>query len=164
MVVETTRAGKGPLFLRGNAYLHVALRGRIAPTEIRGKMLPPLDLPKDERKRIMAEWDTANAAYYENVDWALDITQASYAALSITGVPARLIRRNAENTAVVTRQCALDGKWRNLEYNHGLFQITIWMLLEDGYDDDVLIACPRSKRYKEDIEDLQMLRDAGVAV
>jgi hypothetical protein len=131
---------------------------------IRGKVLPPLHMPKGEQERIMARWDWANSVYSQTVDWALDITEASYAELEISGVPAPLIRRNAENTAVVTRQCALEGKWRELAYNRGVFPIAIGMLIDEGYDDVVLIAGPRSKRYVEDLEDLQMLRDAGVAV
>ena len=70
-------------------------------------MFPPLGLSKDEQRRIEAEWDEANAAYYKTVDWALDITEARYAALAISGVPAKLIRRNPEKTGVVTRErCA----------------------------------------------------------
>jgi hypothetical protein len=36
-------------------------------------------------------------------------------------------------------------------------------LLRDGYEDALLIACPRSKNYKDQLEDLQTLRDMGVA-
>jgi hypothetical protein len=164
VTVETTKAGKAPLFLRGNAYRHVVLTGRIGPVEIRGKVFPPLALSDNEQERIMTEWDKANAAYYQNVDWALDITQASDASLSISGVPAMLIRRNPENTAVVTRERALGWKWQETPFNRGLFGEVIYALLRDGYDDVVLIVCPRSKRYQDDLEDLQTLRDAGVAV
>lgn len=163
VTVDTTKAGKSPIFLRGNAYRHVVLKGRIGPTEIRGKIFPSLDLSQEHQDRIKADWDRANAAYYESVDWALDISQASYGSLSISGVPAKLIRRNPENTAVVTRQSALAGQWRNLPYKRGLFHVVISSLIDDGYDDTLLIACPRSRRFEDDLEDLQMLRDAGVA-
>jgi hypothetical protein len=165
VTVENTKAGKAPVFFRGNVYRHVLLKGRITPIEIRGKVFPPfLFLSDDEQERIMAEWDKANAAYYQNVDWALDITQASYASLTIDGVPAKLIRRNPENTAVVTRERALAWDWRKTPFSHGLFGVVLYSLLRNGYDDVVLIACPRSKNYNDDLEDLQMLRDAGVAV
>jgi hypothetical protein len=163
VTVDTTKAGKAPLFLRGNAYRHVTLKGRIGRTEIRGKMFPSLDLPKEDQDRIKTEWDRANAAYYETVDWALDITQATYGSLSISGVPAKLIRRNPENTAVVTRDRALGGQWRNLPSGSGLFNVVISWFIDDGYDDVVLIACPRSKRFKDDLDDLQLLRESGVA-
>ena len=163
VTVDTTKAGKAPLFLRGNAYRHVTLKGRIGNTEIRGKMFPSLELHMQEQERIKAAWDRANAVYYETVDWALDITQATYGSLSISGVPAKLIRRNPDNTAVVTRDLALGGQWQNLPYKSGLFKVVLSWLVDDGYDDVVLIACPRSKRYKEDLDDLQLLRDSGVA-
>src|SRR5262249_48027144 len=75
VAVDTTKAGKAPLFLRGNAYRHVMLKGQIGQAEIRGKIFPPWGLAKEEQQRIITEWDKANAAYYETVDWALDITQ-----------------------------------------------------------------------------------------
>lgn len=163
VTVDTTQAGKAPLFLRGNAYRHVTLKGRIGPTEIRGKMFPSLNLPREEQERVKTEWDRVNAVYYETVDWALDITEAVYGSLSISGVPARLIRRNPENSAVVTRERALAGKWRNIAWKRGVFETAISWLIEEGYDDTVLIACPRSKRYKDDLADLKLLRDLGVA-
>jgi hypothetical protein len=162
VTVENTEAGKSPLFLRGNAYRHVTLKGRIAPLEIRGKVFPGYPRPEAEA-RVTSVWDQANAAYYETVDWAIDITEATYAALSISGVPTRLIRRNPENTAVVTRQTALQGKWKDLAMKRGLLNVVISWFVDDGYEDVLLIACPKSKRYEDDLADLAILRDAGVA-
>src|SRR5262245_17380858 len=161
VTVDTTKAGKHPLFLRGNAYRHITFLGRIGHLELRGRINPPLEWPDDDRLRVIEEWDRANAAYYKDVDWAIDIRQATYGSLHISGVPARLIRRNPENTAVVTRKRALAGKWRNLPFSS--FHIAISMLLDDGYNDVVLIACPQSKKYAEDLAELATLRTAGVA-
>jgi hypothetical protein len=144
VTVDTTKAGKNPLFLRGNVYRHVVLKGRIGPIQIRGKIFPPTDWPEHFRKQSEVAWDNANSAYYKTVDWALDITEATYGSLHIDGVPAGLIRRNPENTAIVTRARALPGKWRELEYKHGAFETTLSWFLDDGYDDVLLIACPRS--------------------
>lgn len=162
VTVENTRAGKAPLFLRGNAYRHVTLKGRIAPLEIRGKMLHPSFSPEPQA-RASAAWDQANAEFYQTVDWALDITRATYGSLSISGIPTRLIRRNPANTAVVTRERALEGGWRGLTLRRGLFDVVISWFLDDGYPDVLLIACPRSKRYDDDLADLDLLRKAGVA-
>lgn len=162
--VHTTKAGKGPLFLRGNAYRHVTLTGRIGRTEIRGKMFPSLNLRNSDQERIIGEWDKANAIFYQTVDWALDITHASYGSLTISGIPARLIRRNPENTAGVSREQAIAGKWRDLPYKRGVFKIVISWLLNDGYEDVLLIACPESKRFKDDLADLHLLREARIAV
>jgi hypothetical protein len=163
VTVDTTKGGKHPLFLRGNAYRHVVLKGRIGQTDIRGKILPSLNLSRGDQERIKAQWDKANAAYYKTVDWALDITQASYGSLSISGVPTKLIRRNEENTAVVTRERALLGKWQGLQYKRLPFEQWLSLFLDDGYEDLLLIACPRSKRYRDDLAEIQILREAGVA-
>jgi hypothetical protein len=163
VTVNTTKVGKAPLFLRGSVYRHATLKGRIGRIEIRGKMFPPLDLPKEDRERIEFMWDLANAAYYQTVDWALDITQARYGSLSISGVPAKMIRRNPENTAVVTRERAMSTSWQDIPVKNRLFSNVISQFIGEGYDDVVLIACPRSKRYNEQIADLQILRDSGAA-
>lgn len=162
VTIENTKAGKAPLFLRGNAYRHVTLKGRIAPLEIRGKVFPGYSRPEVET-RVTSLWDQANAAYYATVDWAIDITEATYGSLSISGVPTKLIRRNPQNTAVVTRQTALQGKWKELSMKRGVFNVVISWFLDEGYEDVLLIACPKSKRYQDDLADLAILREAGVA-
>lgn len=164
VAIDTTKGGKAPLFLRGNAYRHVTLRGRISHTEIRGKVFPSYwDFSEADQQRIMLEWDLANAKYYENVDWALDIREATYGSFSISGVPTSLIRRNKENTAVVTLDRARTGEWRSLPYKHGLFFTVISRLLDEAYPDCLLIACPRGSRYQDELDDLALLRDAGIA-
>jgi hypothetical protein len=163
IVVDSTKAGKAPVFLRGNVYKHVVLKGRLGPIEIRGKVFPPSHWPIEDQQRLIAVWDKANAEYYTGVDWALDITNASFGSFSISGVPSRLIRRDPENTAVVTLERAKAGTWRNLALKRGLFFVVINMLLDDGYPDALLIACPRSTRFSEDLEDLELLRRQGIA-
>src|SRR5262245_1841819 len=61
VTVDTTKAGRVPLFLRGNAYQHVILKGRVGHTQIWGKMFPPLHFTDEKRERIEADWDKANA-------------------------------------------------------------------------------------------------------
>ena len=163
VLVERITAGKSPIFLRGNAYRHVTLRGRIGRTEIRGKMFPPISAPQEEQESIKADWDAANLKYYETVDWALDISEAEFTSFSVCGIPSRLIRRDPTSSAVVTREAALRGAWRKLAWNQGTFFYTISRLAEDGYEDGVLVACSRSKNFEDQLEDLQMLRDEGIA-
>lgn len=163
IVLDTTKAGKAPVFLRGNVYKHVKLVGQLAPIEIRGKVFPPIGFDRKEQERIMSAWDIANKKYYQSVDWALDITEASFGSFSVSGVPSHLIRRNPEDTAVVTRESALRAKLNEIPFKRGLFKVSIEWLLEDGYDDQLLVACRRSKRYQDDLYDLQLLRDAGIA-
>jgi hypothetical protein len=163
VVVDRTKAGKAPLFLRANAYKHVILRGRIAPLELRGKIFPSTQLHPIRQAEIVRRWDEANARYYESVDWALDVTEAQFGSLSVRGVPARLIRRDPQNSVVITRQAALDGAWKSLPWRRGVYEISISWFLEDGYDDLVLFACTKSRRFKDDLADLELLKDAGVA-
>lgn len=145
-----------PLFLRANAYKHVKLSGKIAAVEIRGK-IGVFDDSHDDL------WDSANRAYYHSVDWAIDISDARFASFSISGVPTCLVKRDLEITAVVTRERALEGTWRELAYNSGLFSVVISALIEEGYDDTLLIACRGSSRFKDQLEDLDMLRKERVA-
>ncbi len=154
--VHNLKRGRTPIFLRANAYKHVKLSGKIAAVEIRGK----LGVMDDSFDEI---WDEANTRFYESVDWALDISEAEYASLSISGVPSQLVRRDHDTTAVVTKEKAIEGDWRKLAYNSGLFSIVMSSLVREGYDDTLLIACPGSSRFKDQMEDLDMLREAGIA-
>lgn len=156
VTVHNLQRGRAPIFLRANAYKHVTLSGKIAVVEIRGK----LGVMDDSWDGL---WDDANARFYEPVDWALDISEARFASLSISGVPSRLIRRDHDTTAVVTREKAIEGEWRKLAYNSGLFSIVISTLVHEGYDDTLLIACSGSSRFKDQMEDLNMLRQEGIA-
>jgi hypothetical protein len=163
VVVENTKAGRGPIFLRGNAYKHVVFRGKIGHTEIRGKMFPSTFLSAKKQEEIKCIWDDANAEFYKTVDWAIDIRDASFGSFSISGIPSHLVRRDPKTSVVVTREQAILGEWRNLPWAHGVYEITLGMLIDDGYSDVVLIACKRSRRFKDDLLDLQLLRDAGIA-
>jgi hypothetical protein len=155
--VHNLQRRHSPLFLRANAYRHVTLTGKISAVEIRGK-LGVMDQSHDD------EWDRANSRYYRNVDWSLDISDARFASFSISGIPTRLIKRDPETTGVVTRERALEGKWRHLAYNSGLFHIVISQLIKEGYDDCLLIACRGSSKFSERMEDLEMLRNNGIAM
>ena len=157
VTVHNLKRGKSPIFVRANAYKHVTFTGKIAALEIRGK-LGVLDNSWDD------VWDQANARYYETVDWALDITSARFASLSISGVPAHLVKRDLETTAVVTKEKALEGEWRKLAYSSGLFSVVISALVCEGYDDTLLIACRGSSRFEDQMEDLDMLRNEGIAI
>ncbi len=71
-------------------------------------------------REIIKQWDIANAEYYQNVDWALDIREATFGSFSITAFFA-LVRRAPETTAVVTREAALQGNGGNSNGIAGVF-------------------------------------------
>lgn len=163
--VHNIRHQHTPIFLRANVYRHVTLSGTIGAIEIRGGMgVSLLDHDDETQRQIKDEWDRVNLAYYESVDWAIDIRDARFSSFSVSGIPSRLIRRDLETTAVVSKDIASEMKWRKLAYNSSLYNLCISALLEEGYDDVVLVACRDSKYFKEQMEDLGTLRQAKIAV
>jgi hypothetical protein len=138
-------------------FKHVTLRGKIGRIMI--SPLATVMATPDQQ----AAFDAANAAYYANVDWALDISEASFVEIDIRHVPARLIRRDPETQFVVTRERALEGSWRQLDLADTYWPGWIELFLRLGYPDQVFVA-PRGHRdYKKLLAGLVALRDAGVA-
>lgn len=105
----------------------------------------------------------ANAEYYRHVDWALDISQAEFKELNIRGVPGKLIRRDLETQILITRQRALEGAWRDLPFREDLTAFSIDLMLQREMSDLVMIAPKRHRKFLSFLEDLQLLREAGVA-
>jgi len=146
------------LICRAAVFKHVVLKGKIGQVMITPDV-DPLNATPDEQEAF----DTANAAYYETVDWALDISEAEFAELDLRCVPARLIRRDPETQAVVTRERALRGDWRKLGFDKACWNVGLWMFLESGRADTVLVAAKRSKNFRDQLEGLKLLRKAGIA-
>jgi hypothetical protein len=143
----------------GALFKHVTLRGKIGRL-----MVTPLIGPDHLHTPEQAAFDRQREAYYENVDWALDISEAEAVELELAGIPASLIRRDPETQAVVTRQAALSGEWRQLGRVQGTeLGLGIQELLKRGSDDIVLVAHRRSRNFKELLEGIRELRAAGVA-
>jgi hypothetical protein len=90
----------------GAVFKRVTLRGKIARV-----MISPSVATAQATAQQQGAFDEANAAYYENGDWALDISEAEVEELDIRGVPARLIRRDPDSQVVVTRERAMRGEW-----------------------------------------------------
>jgi hypothetical protein len=142
----------------GAVFRHVTLRGRIGRVMIRTFVSLTLEPP--EKLRPLNE---ANAEYYRTVDWALDISQAEFADCDIRGIPARLIRRDPETQVVVTREKAVEGAWKELDLSRTHWQVALDFMLNRGDGDVVLVAPKRSRRFKELLAGLELLRKAGVA-
>ncbi len=139
-------------------FKHVIFRGNI------GKMMiSPLVATGMAKPEEQAAFDEANAAYYQTVDWALDISEARFVECDIRNVPARLIRRDPHSQAVVTREKALLGEWKKLDLSDTYWDTTIEYLLEKGDEDIVLVAPKRHPRYWVLLDGIKKLRDAGVA-
>jgi hypothetical protein len=143
----------------GALFKHVTLRGkvgRLLVTELVGPHL--LHTPLQEA------FDRQREAYYRDVDWALDISEIEAVELALEGIPARLIRRDPETQAVVTRQAALSGEWRELRrVQETALGLMIQDMLGRGYDDTVLVAERRARDFKQVLAGIEELRAAGVA-
>lgn len=142
----------------GAVFKHVTLRGKIGRV-----MISPAVATGMATKAQQRAFDEANAAYYAGVDWALDISEAEFEEGEIQRVPAHLVRRDPATQVVVTREMALQGGWRQLDLSKTHWATSLEFMLKRGDPDVVLVAPKRHRRYRELLEGLRMLRDAGVA-
>jgi hypothetical protein len=142
----------------GAVFKHVTLRGKIGRV-----MISPAVATGTATAVQQRAFDEANAAYYEGVDWALDISEAEFEEIDIRRVPARLVRRDADTQVVVRRERAMAGGWRDLPLSKTSWPTALEFMLERGDPDVVLAAPKRHRRYRDLLEGLRMLREAGVA-
>lgn len=148
----------------GAVFKHVTLRGKFGRLMISNDVLPRSDVNPGYEYENVGAFREANAAYYADVDWALDISQGQFQEFCIRGVPGRLIRRDPETQVLVTREKALEGEWRDLEFRDGLCAVSLDLFLQrEEEEDTVLIAPKRHRKFPLYLEDLQLLREAGVA-
>lgn len=143
---------------QGLAFKHVALCGRFGEM-----LLGPLYRTPPETEEDVKAINQANIEYYRNVDWALDIRKLDCTDCDIRGVPAKLILRDPETQAVVRREKAADGRWQKLDRTKVPWFYSIGGMLQDGYDDCVLVAGKRSRNFKAELEGIRILRSEGIA-
>ena len=155
IVVDGLRTSRSPAILFGCALRHVVLTGKC------GRFLFNRNVCHDDQKRN-ASFNSANAEFYKNVDWALDISSLNPAGLEIRGtIPSRLIRRNPEVHYIMTRMVALEGGWKNYD-PFDVFQISVSTFLDSGAEDNLFIAPKQSKNFREQIEFFHRLKTAGL--
>ncbi len=138
-------------------FKHVTLRGRI------DRVMMSNDTASTAPSTMRA-FEEANARYYEQVDWALDISRAEFKECDIRGIPACLIRRDPETQVVVTREKALQGQWRGLDLAGTYWQGWIDLFLKHQTDPDLVLVAPkRARDFQTQLRGLKLLREAGVA-
>jgi hypothetical protein len=142
----------------GAVFKHVVLEGKIGRI-----MMSPAVHPSKITKEQQEAFNDANTQYYKSVDWALDISQAAFVECDIRCVPASLIRRDPETQAVVTRAKAISGEWQRLDLSNTYWPSTISHFLERGDHDIVLVAAKRNSKFKDLLNGLKKLREAGIA-
>lgn len=160
-VVDGLRIPK-VLIADGCVFRHVALRGRIDRVIIE-PIIPPTGIYEENRAKISSWFEHANAEYYKNVDWALDIREGDFSDFDVRGIPSRLILRDTFTQAVVKREKILDGKWRKLDLSATWWPVSLELLQKSGWEDHVLIAPKRHRQFSQALKGIHMLRDAGIA-
>jgi hypothetical protein len=102
--------------------------------------------------------------FYASVDWALDISEAEFREADIRCIPATLIRRDPKTQAVVTREKAMEGRWRSLDLSKTWWAEQIQHMLDrDCAPDTILVAPKRNHRFNDLVDGIRRLREAGVA-
>lgn len=151
------RHGSSPLFLWGCVFKHVKLSGSLSGLKINRSAGP---LHPDQQK-----WDAAILAFYDTVDWALDISDAKFkGGCTFEAIPGHLIRRNPETQVLVKRNKLQASDWRRLQYYGTGQDIGLsWFLSESLFDSVVLAARTGSKWAKRDLAVFNMLRSEGIA-
>jgi len=158
VLVDSLDTHRQPVQIWGAVFNRVVLRGNIDRLMISSVVDVMGDKPQ-----VQQAFDEANAEYYRNVEWALDISQGEFKELDIRGLPARLIRRDPETQIVVTREKAAEGGWRDLPFRERRWATSLNLLLNFDLPDKVLVAPKRHRKFRDYLADLRLLQEAGVA-
>ena len=121
------------LHAQGALFKHVTFKG-----EIGNIMLSPLLFDATDEQQAAA--DEQRKAYYGKIEWALDISQASFQSLDIRGIPSKLIKRDPETQVVVTRE-RLKKNWAAKTDAEDYWYFVTNLLLEDPPVDDEDLVC-----------------------
>jgi hypothetical protein len=151
------RDGRHPLFVWSPAFKHVVLRGKLSAPKFNATLTPD--------GRGTAEWTSANREFYEDVDWALDISEAHFqGAVNLEAVPGHLVRRDPD-TQVLVRRAQLEGvDLRSLALPDPSVVLAIDWFLQDGPYDSVVLAAAKGARYfRDEVASLRRLREMGIA-
>lgn len=155
IVVDGLKTSRAPVTFFGCALRQVVLKGKC------GRFLFNRNVCRDDQRRD-ASFESANADFYRDVDWAIDISELNTAGLEIRGtIPSRLIRRNPEVHFIMTRTVALEGDWKNYE-PFDSFQISVSTFLDSSAEDNLFVAPKQSKGFKEQVEYFHRLKLAGL--
>jgi hypothetical protein len=154
----------GPQQVGGCVFKHVIIRGRITGS-VRLMPYPALHFSRPEYREAREQFIEANAAYYQDVDWALDISQAEFTSFENewADVPSRAYRRDPDTQVIITRESCQGRDWRAASEGSYLW-VHIERFLETGFADTVIVAPKRSKYFDDVIAAIRRLRDIGVVL
>lgn len=149
---------RGLLQLWSPAFRHVVLRGRIGRLMV-SPWVEPVTATKDQQRAF----EDANRTFYRSVDWGLDLREAEFDEVDLSGVPGSVVLRDPRDQAIVMREVALRGEWRQLDLSGTWWGIVLEDLARSSFDSAAVVAPRRHKKYKRLVEGIQQLRDAGIA-
>jgi hypothetical protein len=154
----------GPQKLGGCAFRHVTIRGNITGS-LAIQYWPFGEMRASRTRAVDHPFVKANAAYYRDVDWALDISAARFTGFDmwLSDIPAGLVRRDPPTQAVLTRSKLLDDRWAELDLPEPSFGFAIEMFLESGLPDTIMVACKRNRRFEAERATIELLRAEGIA-
>lgn len=148
----------------GCAFKHVVIRGMVSGL-LRLIATPDWSPVRRAAPSLVEPWLEENAAYYEGVDWAVDISDAQFASevsLTESGIPARLIRRDPASQVVLTRDGLRATDWEHALRDHSM-RFAVERFLATPLPDAVLVASKRHRDYADSLKALSILRDIGAA-
>jgi hypothetical protein len=100
-----------------------------------------------------------NAQHYKSIEWALDISEATFGALTdFQGIPPALIRRNPQSHFVVPRESAaqLSGGYPSV------WSLISKSLLETDLPGIAVALGRRSRKFKDDLAQAMAMREEGL--
>ena len=156
-VIRSVRS-KSLIRAEGAVFKHVTFEGEF--NEI--GLIPAMPL-LSETMHDVAAMRAASSAFYQHVDWAIDIRGANFRCFDIAGIPARLIRRDPKTSCVIRREKVVDGRWRNLDLRNTHWPVAIGDLLESEDEDSVLVAGRRDRDFRALVAGIELLRQSGIA-
>ncbi len=138
--------------LGGCLFRHVTLKGKIGPI-----MTTPVNrgLPEETK----AAMNAAIVAYYKDVDWALDISEAEFSDADFYMVPGDLVRRDPETQFLLRREVIAEAK-RELPLGP---QIAASRFESTPFESIVAVVSRRSKNFAAELQEFEQLRKAGLA-
>lgn len=145
----------------------VTLSGEIGKMKINAEAGTSTYGPANYEKQ--KPFDDYRTQFYNDVEWALDISAARFKAFDVRGVPGCLIRRDPESQVLVRRERALEvatsGWEKRLDPMNKLWPFMINLFLSDGDADTVLVAPLAAPKANRDslLKGLQELRRIGLA-
>ena len=144
---------RGGLQLRSCVFDRVTLRGKIGPImTMEAHTSVPVELRAAFREQAVK--------LYDDIEWALDITEAEFSEVDLSFVPGNLVRRNPETQFLIHAEAARSAELESLPTYASILAERAAL---SPYDATVAAVPTRSKNADEYRAELQILRDRGIA-